>query len=297
MLSAMAVRVRVPHLQLQHRLLPWRALCSLTKGVWNELNAACPLMAATRTGRSHRRVFPSERDVFSLLPTCGNGRLNYKGSSTLGKCCGWMAASSVAASPHTNKSAPSSGSCSSLGLCWASPGALLVPPSSGHLGRFCFCCGATAAPGAAQKEFCFFLLFQISSGQGMGTCKGTEVSPSLQRSPGSAGTLSQCGLQGSGACKPLGCSCRNGAGPVSWQLGCGMLQARLWWRCGDLAVPLSQMSSWRHSRRWAQPLDMALQPQQTGDGVGVGCELTAGRTQPLGWCVQLRALSCSIGSL
>lgn len=92
----------VPHLQLQHRLLPWKALCSLTKGVWNKLSAACPLTAARRTGCSHRREFPSERDVFSLLPTCGNGRLNYRGSSTLRKCCGWMAASYVAASPHTN---------------------------------------------------------------------------------------------------------------------------------------------------------------------------------------------------
>lgn len=104
MLSATAAAAcgAVPHLQLQHRLLPWEALCSLTKGVWNKLSAACPLTAARRTGCSHRRVFPSERDVLSLLPTCGNGRLNYRGSSTLRKCCGWMAASYVAASPHTN---------------------------------------------------------------------------------------------------------------------------------------------------------------------------------------------------
>lgn len=103
MLSAVAAACgAVPHLQLQHRLLPWKALCSLTKGVWNKLSTACPLTAARRTGCSHRRVFPSERDVFSLLPTCGNGRLNYRGSSTLRKCCGWMAASYVAASPHTN---------------------------------------------------------------------------------------------------------------------------------------------------------------------------------------------------
>ena len=103
MLSAVATVCRTaPHLLLQHRLLPWKALCSRTKGVWNKLSAACPLMAMTRTGCSQRRVFPSEMDVFSLLPTCGNCRINYRGSSTLRKCCGWIAASYVAASPHIN---------------------------------------------------------------------------------------------------------------------------------------------------------------------------------------------------
>lgn len=143
MLSATAAAAcgAVPHLQLQHRLLPWEALCSLTKGVWNKLSAACPLTAARRTGCSHRRVFPSERDVLSLLPTCGNGRLNYRGSSTLRKCCGWMAASYVAASPHTNNLL--------LPLALPAHVALLVGPSSGHFGSFSSCHGARAAPGAA----------------------------------------------------------------------------------------------------------------------------------------------------
>lgn len=92
----------VSHLLLQRRLLPWKALCSRTKAAWNKLSAACPLTAMTRTGCSQRRVFPSERDIFSLLPTCGNGRTNYRGSSTLRKCCGWISVSYVAASPHIN---------------------------------------------------------------------------------------------------------------------------------------------------------------------------------------------------
>lgn len=96
-----------------------------------------------------------------------------------------------------------------LGLTSGSAGGT----SSGHAGSFGFCRGARAAPGAAlhcrcaQKEFCCLLLFQISSGQGMGTCMGTEVSPSLQRSSGSAeDSVAQCGLQGSPVCKPLWCS-------------------------------------------------------------------------------------------
>lgn len=53
---------------------------------------------------------------------------NYRGSSTLRKCCGWKAASYVAASPHTNNlllplalaaHMSSAGPC--LGLCWWVP--------------------------------------------------------------------------------------------------------------------------------------------------------------------------------
>ena len=103
MLSATAAACGVvPRLLLQRRLLPWKALCSRTKGVWNKPSAACPLTAMTRTGCSLRRVFPSERDVFLLLPTRGNGRINYRGSSTLRKCCGWIAAFYMVSSPHIN---------------------------------------------------------------------------------------------------------------------------------------------------------------------------------------------------
>lgn len=111
----------VPYLLLQRRLLPRKALCSHTKGVWNKLSAACPLTAMTRTGCSQRRVFPSERDVFSLLPTCGNGRINYRGSSTLRKRCGWIAASYVAASPHINNLLLPPAPAAQLGLCWRVP--------------------------------------------------------------------------------------------------------------------------------------------------------------------------------
>lgn len=291
MLSVVAAACgAVPHLQLQHRLLPWKALCSLTKGVWNKLNTACPLTAARRTGCSHRRVFPSERDVFSLLPTCGNGRLNYRGSSTLRKCCGWMAASYVAASPHTNNLLLPL----ALQLMWA----LLGLPSGSAGGTQLWarrlirlCRGARAAPGAslhcrcAQKEFCCLLLFQISSGQGMGTCTGTGVSPSLQRSSGSAGdSVAQCGLQGSAVCKPLGCS------SMEWGRT-SLLSAEM---CD--AAPLTVVEVWEtfpypsaklshgntplgERRLW---MWLCRKSRLEGWYRGGGCQLTAIRTQILG---------------
>lgn len=138
MLSVTVAACRaVPHLLLQRRLLPWKALCSRTKGAWNKLSAACLLMAMTRTGCSQRRVFPSERDVFSLLPTCGNGRINYRGSSTLRKRCGWIAASYVAASPHINNlllppalAAHVGFAGAQLGLCWWVPAPGASAPSA-----------------------------------------------------------------------------------------------------------------------------------------------------------------------
>ena len=154
----------VPHLLLQRRLLPWKALCSCTKGTWNKLSAACPLTAVTRTGCSQRRVFPSERDVFSLLPTCGNGRINYRGSSTLRKRCGWIAASYVAASPRINNLLLPPALAAQPGLCrW-------LPALSGSQLRAHRCsapaavqAGPHGSPGAAADlgrssllSYCFF---------------------------------------------------------------------------------------------------------------------------------------------
>lgn len=91
-------------------------------------------------------------------------------------------------------------------------------------------------------------------------------------------------LQGSAACKPLGCS------SMQWGRTC-LLSARMC-DAATLTVvevwdtfpyPPSQVISWKHSPRRALPLDMALQEEQAGGLVQLGgCQLAASRKQTLG---------------